>query len=43
MTGGIGEAFYGGVPTQILGKIGQLLPADLQEIMQDFIVKYGLK
>jgi ADP-ribosylglycohydrolase len=42
ITGGIAEAFYGGVPTDIREKIPQLLPSELWEMTQNFVVKYGL-
>ncbi|MDH4232402.1 MAG: ADP-ribosylglycohydrolase family protein, partial [Nitrospirota bacterium] len=41
ITGGIAEAFYGGVPAFILAKVREILPPDLREITSSFCRKYG--
>jgi ADP-ribosylglycohydrolase len=40
ITGGIAEAFYGGVPEEIQGKIEACLPPDLWDITDAFCRKY---
>jgi ADP-ribosylglycohydrolase len=40
ITGGIAEAFYGGVPEDIGAKVKEYLPADLWEITEAFCGKY---
>jgi ADP-ribosylglycohydrolase len=42
ITGGIAEAFYGGVPAEIRGKVEELLTPDLWEITSVFCTKYIL-
>ena len=42
ITGGIAEAFYGPVPSEILLKVREILPPDLWEIAQDFCQRYNL-
>jgi len=42
ITGGIAEAFYGPVPSEILLKVREILPPDLWEIAQDFCQRYDL-
>ncbi len=41
ITGGIAEAFYGGVPTEIQAKVQDLLPSELWEVVVAFYGKYG--
>lgn len=40
ITGGIAEAFYGGVPYEITARVEKILPADLLEITNKFREKY---
>lgn len=40
ITGGIAEAFYGGVPDEISAKVEELLPPDLWEVTRAFSAKY---
>ncbi len=40
ITGGIAEAFYGGVPVVITGNVKQILASDLWEITEQFRAKY---
>jgi ADP-ribosylglycohydrolase len=40
ITGGVAEAFYGGVPSEIRVKVEQLLTPDLWEITDAFCAKY---
>jgi ADP-ribosylglycohydrolase len=40
ITGGIAEAFYGGVPDAISAKVEELLPPDLWEVTRAFSAKY---
>ena len=40
ITGGIAEAFYGSVPSEISGKVRQYLCSDLMEIIDSFCRKY---
>jgi ADP-ribosylglycohydrolase len=40
ITGGVAEAFYGTVPTEIRDKVEQLLPPDLWEVTNAFCDKY---
>ena len=40
ITGGIAEAFYGGVPAAITGNVKQILASDLWEITDQFRAKY---
>ena len=40
ITGGIAEAFYGGVPEEIRAKVKERLPADLWKITEAFCAKY---
>jgi ADP-ribosylglycohydrolase len=40
ITGGIAEAFYGGVPAAITGNVEQILASDLWEITEQFRAKY---
>ena len=40
ITGGIAEAFYGGVPAAIKGNVEQILASDLWEITEQFRAKY---
>ena len=42
ITGGIAEAFYGGVPREIREKVQQYLTADLWDITDRFCQKYGM-
>ena len=41
ITGGIAEAFYGGVPRDIAGKVVGLLPEKCVELIGSFSMKYG--
>jgi ADP-ribosylglycohydrolase len=41
ITGGIAEAFYGGVPAEISKKVMEYLPSDLRSIVDEFCDKYG--
>jgi ADP-ribosylglycohydrolase len=41
ITGGIAEAFYGGVPDEIRAKVEKILPADLWEVTKSFCDKYA--
>jgi ADP-ribosylglycohydrolase len=43
ITGGIAEAFYGGVPSQIRAKVVECLSPDLWDITDQFCKKYGTK
>ena len=40
ITGGIAEAFYGGVPDNILSEVFSRLPSDLHELVERFCEKY---
>lgn len=40
ITGGIAEAFYGGVPQDVLAKVKELLTPDLWSVTEAFCVKY---
>ncbi len=40
ITGGIAEAFYGGVPENILSEVLSRLPSDLYELVEKFCQKY---
>jgi len=40
ITGGIAEAFYGGIPDAIEDRVEQILPADLLEVVKAFCEKY---
>ena len=40
ITGGIAEAFYGGVPAVITGNVEQILASDLWEITEQFRAEY---
>ena len=40
IAGSIAEAFYGSVPQEIMDKVTQLLPKDLQEIMDRFVKSF---
>ncbi len=42
ITGGIAEAFYGGVPARIRAKVRRILPPDLLEVTERFCARYGL-
>jgi ADP-ribosylglycohydrolase len=42
ITGGIAQAFYGGVPEPILNKVYEILDARLGKITRDFMDKYGV-
>lgn len=42
ITGGIAEAFYGPVSTEIRQKVKEILPLELWEITESFCVNYGL-
>ena len=42
ITGGIAEAFYGGVPEEIRAKVQECLTPDLWEVTEAFCRKYGL-
>ena len=41
IAGGIAEAFYGGVPASITEQVLPMLPADLRQVLSDFIFKIG--
>jgi len=41
ITGGIAEAFYGGLPEDILRETRNRLPPDLLEVVDEFLKKYG--
>jgi len=41
ITGGIAEAFYGGVPGKITARVKEILPPELLEITENFCEKYG--
>ena len=41
ITGGIAEAYYGGVPEQIRARVKKILPPDLWQITASFCDKYG--
>jgi ADP-ribosylglycohydrolase len=43
ITGGIAEAFYGGVPDAICAKVEEVLKPDLWDVTRRFLQKYGLK
>lgn len=43
IAGGIAQAFYGGVPSEISTKAVSLLPDDLLEVLNEFNHRYGLK
>jgi ADP-ribosylglycohydrolase len=43
IAGGIAEAFYGDVPTEIRGKVMECLSPDLWDITDKFSAKYGIK
>ncbi len=43
ITGGIAEAFYGGIPSEIRLKVMECLSPDLWEITEQFLKKYGRK
>ncbi|MGQ9471747.1 MAG: hypothetical protein ACUVR0_08680 [Candidatus Aminicenantales bacterium] len=40
ITGGIAQAFYGGVPEKIREKVRELLPVDLWTVAERFGQKY---
>jgi ADP-ribosylglycohydrolase len=42
ITGGIAEAFYGGVPKPIANKVYEILDARLGTITGEFMDKYGV-
>jgi len=41
ITGGIAEAFYGGVPEEIASRVEEILTPDLLEITKEFRERYG--
>jgi ADP-ribosylglycohydrolase len=41
ITGGIAEAFYGGVPDEVKTKVKEMLTPDLWEVTKAFLDKYG--
>ncbi len=43
ITGGIAEAYYGGVPAEVRMRVLGLLPDDLRSIVERFEQKYGLR
>ncbi len=43
ITGGIAQAYYGGVPGFILKKVKELLPEDLWRIAEAFCNRYGIE
>lgn len=43
ITGGIAEAFYGGVPATIAEQVLPMLPADLSQVLDAFVPKMGTK
>jgi ADP-ribosylglycohydrolase len=43
ITGGIAEAFYGGVPATIAEQVLPMLPADLRQVLDAFVPKMGTK
>jgi ADP-ribosylglycohydrolase len=42
ITGGIAQAFYGGVPESIANKVYEILDARLGKVTRDFMDKYGV-
>lgn len=42
ITGGIAEAFYGGVPQDIADKALSYLPQEMREVVEEFRERYGL-
>ena len=40
ITGGIAEAFYGGVPDPIVAEVRQRLPADLWQTLEEFRARF---
>jgi ADP-ribosylglycohydrolase len=40
ITGDVVEAFYDGVPAEIVARVEQVLPLDLWEVMQAFRRRY---
>ncbi|HXG10146.1 MAG TPA: ADP-ribosylglycohydrolase family protein [Gemmataceae bacterium] len=42
MTGGIAEAFYGGVPGPIAERVFALLDARLAQVVREFVARYGV-
>ena len=41
ITGGIAEAFYGGVPDEVKAKVEELLAPDLWEVTKAFCDRYS--